>query len=443
MDENKENIVEERIPILHVAWMRYAQMDAASEKMEKPHYGLRRWIAILGVLAAIFAVMTETYPENFIATGKLILKLLLILSPIIASLLAVIYNRFHSGGGFLTLRAGAEEILKEIYVFRTIKKNDPKRRSWLEKRLSEIQRQVYRGLGGEMVLEQYQGAIPPYYDPENPESDPGFGFLNGDEYFSYRLQDQLAWHIRKINKIQKDRKRLHWAIGIAGGLGATFAALDFYLYVTITAAFAAAFIGWQELRNLDNALRNYSKVIMELTFIYDHWLNLEPEERTQKEFVKMVRGTEDVLWSQNVEYIRSMQEALADADLDEADLIEDVLDEAVASDARLKKQMRDSIVDYTTEKLHEGEEIIAETFEEALGTFVEEASSDLVQQELAAMAEAASEAVENIVNRASKLRSAIDEISAEFDGVEFNAETPASDLHAMMQRFPKTGEVKG
>ncbi len=105
--------------------------------------------------------------------------------------------------------------------------------------------------------------------------------------------------------------------------------------------------------------------------------------------------------------------------------------------------MRDSIVDYTTEKLHEGEEIIAETFEEALGTFVEEASSDLVQQELAAMAEAASEAVENIVNRASKLRSAIDEISAEFDGVEFNAETPASDLHAMMQRFPKTGEVKG
>ncbi|MCP4143397.1 MAG: SLATT domain-containing protein [Chloroflexi bacterium] len=439
MDNNTEN----RTPILNIAWSRYAQLDAASEKLERPHYGMRRWIAILGVLAAIFAVLTETYPETFLLTGKIILKALLIASPIIASLLALIYNKFHGGGGFLIMRAGAEEIQKEIYLFRTILKDNPKRRVWLEKRLADIQRKVYRGLGGEMVLEKYEGAIPPYYYPDNPESDAGFGPLSGDEYFVYRLQDQLAWHIRKVNKIQKDRVRMQWYIGISGALGAAFAAFDFYLMVTITAAFAAAFIGWQELRNLDNTLRNYSKVIVELTILYDHWANLEPEERTDIEFHKLVKGTEDVLWSQNVEYIRSMQDAITDSELEEADLLNDVIKESVESDARLKKHMRDSVVDFTTQKLREGEEILEETFDEALGTIVEEASSELVQQELAAMAAAAEQAVENIVQRASKLRSTMEAIAEDYAGVDFGADTPTSDVHGFLQRLPKTGEVKG
>ena len=43
--------------------------------------------------------------------------------------------------------------------------------------------------------------------------------------------------------------------------------------------------------------------------------NLEPEERTTVEFYKLVRGCEDVLWAQNTEYIKSMQEALKDVRL--------------------------------------------------------------------------------------------------------------------------------
>ena len=102
-----------------------------------------------------------------------------------------------------------------------------------------------------------------------------------------------------------------------------------------------------------------------------------------------------------------------------------------------------SLVNQTDKTLRKTEETLVETFDQALGTIAEEASSDLVQQELAAMAEAASQVVENIINRASKLRSAMDQIAIDYKDVEFNAETPSSELHAMMQRFPKTGEVKG
>ena len=70
------------------------------------------------------------------------------------------------------------------------------------------------------------------------------------------------------------------------------------IWVAFTASITAALIGWQELRNIDVVVRNYGKVVMELTVLYDHWINLEPEERTTVEFYKMVRGCEDVLWAQ-------------------------------------------------------------------------------------------------------------------------------------------------
>ena len=441
MDSNTEH----KTPILHTAWARYAQLDVASSKLSKPHYGIRRWIAILGVFAALFAVLVETYPDNFPAIGKLALKIVLILSPISASLLAAFFNKFYGNGAWLTMRAGAEEIQKEIYMFRTVLRGEPTRRAWLEKRLTDIQRQVYRGLGGEMVLEPYNGALPPYHDPSSPDSDAGYDDLNGDEYFAYRLQSQLAWHIRKVNKIQKERTRLQIYILAAGGLGSFLAAMggELSLWVAVTAAVASAYIGWAELRNLDDTLKNYSKVVIELMILNDHWENLEAEERTPVETFKMVRATEKILWSQNMEYIRSMQDALSDSALDEADLVDEVLKKSVESDKRFKKQLRDSIVGQTDKTLKETEKTLVETFDQALGSIAEEASSDLVQQELAAMAEAAAEVVENIVNRASKLRSAMDQIAIDYKDVKFNAETPASELHAMMQRFPKTGEVKG
>ncbi len=440
-----DNLTENKIPILNIAWSRYAQLDEAAIKLSRPHYGLRRWIAILGVLAAIFAVLTATYPEKFPNIGREILKVLLILSPISASLLAAFFNKFYGSGSWLTMRAGAEEIKKDIYIFRPVLKDEPKRRIWLEKRLADIQRQVYRGLGGEMALDRYTGSLPPYYDRSNPESDPGFSDLGGDEYFSYRLQDQLAWHIGKVNRIQKERSRLQWYILIAGGAGSFLAAMGgaFSIWVAVTASIVAALIGWTELRNLEDTLKNYSKVVIELMILYDHWQNLELEERTQVETFRMVKATERILWNQNMEYIRSMRDALSDAELDEADLIDEVLKKSVESDALFKKKLRDSLVSHTDKTLREAEDTLVEAFDVALGSIAEEASSDLVQQELTAMAGAVSEVVENTINRASKLRSAIDEIASDYKDVEFNAETPAAELHEMMQRFPKTGEVKG
>lgn len=426
------------VPILNIAWTRYAQLDALSSKHSRPHYQWRRRIAILGVLAALLAIVTQVYTQYLPATVGWLLKFLLIATPITASVLAAFVNKFYDGNEWLVSRAGAEEILKEIYMYRTFFRNKPDRRDWLENRLASIQRQVFRGMAGELVLDKAPERIPPYFNPDDPNSDPGFKDLNGSEYVKYRLEDQLAWHIRKVQQFEQERTRLQVYILVAGGFGALLAALGdgFSIWVAVTASLGAALIGWQELRNLDPTIKNYSKVIMELMIIYDHWNALEPEERTDAEFFQMVKSTEDVLWSQNIEYIKAMQEVLARETLEEAQLVNDVLKKAVETDEALKEHMRESIVSYTSQSMDEARVQLEEHFDQVLGTLAEEASSELVQQELAAIGKA-------IHARVTNLAESLKELADDFAGVEIGRDTPKEVLNDLLARYPTTQEVKG
>jgi len=446
------------VPILETAWTRFAQMDEASLKRSRAHLRTRYWIALLGIVATLLAILSQIISVERAkisvdspAVGSwallaLAVKIFLILTPIIASILAAFASKTFLGGDWLVKRAGAEEILKEIYMFRTVLQKSASRRAWLERRLADIQRDVYSRLGGELTMPPYKGKLPPYYNPEDPTSDPGFSDLSGEEYFRYRLVPQIQWHTKEVNEYQVERTRLQWLILLAGGAGAFLAAFDqTAMWVALTAAFTAAFLGWQELRNIDAIIRNYSRVIMELNIIYDHWYNLELEERVPSEFFKMVRSAEKIMWSQNEEYIKSMQEALKEADLEEeASLVNRVIKESVEADARLKQSMSDSVVEFTTESLARSESAAAEEFEEALNSLAEEASSEIVRAELASMGQAVGKAAQELVGRASSgLKSSLKAVAEEFDGVEVGKDTPMPVVNDMMSRYPKTNDVKG
>lgn len=433
-------------PIVSIAWMHYAQFDAASQKRSKAFKQMRWWITFMGILATLFAILVETYPASLLSVGKIALQILLVATPIIASILAAFTSKKYGSGDWLVTRAGAEEIQKEIYYFRTILRKDPSRRAYLEKRLADIQRQVFRNTGGELAIQPYNGALPPYYNPQNPESDPGFHDLNGDEYYTYRLENQLRWHIKEINKLEAERTRLFWFILIAGGIGAFLAALGsgFSLWVALTSSITAALFGWQELRNLDEVVRNYSKLIRELSILNDHWLNLEPEERTEAEFYKMVKSTEEMLWTQNMEYVKSMQSALAEVGLEkEASLINRVLKESIEADERFKKSISDSIVAVTAETADDAQKTLTEQFQATLGSLAEEASSEVVQAELAAMEQAAKQAAQTVIAKFTGMTDKLKEIADEFANVKVGGDTPVSTLNDLLSRYPKSSDVKG
>jgi len=437
-------------PILNIAWTRHAHLDSAASRRTRAFYNIRRWITLLGVLATLLAILTQLFFSNEKTLMGLVVKILLVSTPILASVLAAFATKFYSNGAWLIMRAGSEELKKEIFIYRTILQKNKDRRIYLEKRLGEIQRQLYRSLTGEFAFEEYDGPIPPHYNPADPNSDSGFNDLTGEEYFKHRLEHQLAWHNKKVNQNKSRRRTMTILILTAGGLGAVLAAWGggLSLWVALTASITAALIGWQELRNVDAIIKNYSKVVMELTILYDHWHTLEGEERTDAEFYKLVRGCEDILWAQNTEYIRSMQEALQDSDLEEeASLVNRVIKESVDSAERTKQAMRDSVVEFTRETLAEAEKAVDETFKATLGSLAEEASSELVQQELEAMGTAITQAADSVADavaeRVSGLTSSLAQIAKEFAHIDIGRDTTKAELNVILSRFPKTNDVKG
>lgn len=329
-----ETATETKPSILEAAWRLYAQFDAAAKKRQKAKNDLHISVALISILATLFAISSSIYPADFPAIGATLINIVLIILPILASTLAAFASKFFPGGDWLILRAGAELIQKEIFQYRTIlQKKKRLRRSWLENRLRDIYLQVYNGLNGELILEPFTKTLPPGYDKSDTRADPGFADLSFEEYYEYRIKDQLDWHVRRVQRLQRDRVRMQIWILFAGGLGAFLAAMGdpFSIWVALTTALTTALIGVQEIRNYDKTVRNYSRVILELSTISNHWHNLEVtetrDERTKKEFYKMVQATETVLWNQFVEYIKSMQEVLATTQPEGADLINQTIDQ--------------------------------------------------------------------------------------------------------------------
>ena len=231
-----------------------------------------------------------------------------------------------------------------------------------------------------------------------------------------------------------------------GGLGAILAALPgvFAIWVALTASITAALLGWQELRKVDETIKNYSKVVVELSILYTHWQSLEPEEHTAAEFEKMVLGAERVLWTQNREYIRSMQEALREADLEkDAAFINQVIKESADSAERAKEKMHENIIETYQGFLAETEQKLDATAQTVLATLAEEASSEIVQKELEAMGQAISEKIEDVMDRASSFVSSITQVKEEHPHMEIDKDTTMEDLNTILAKYPKTNEVKG
>jgi hypothetical protein len=446
-------------PILKVAWTRVAQLDAIASRRSKGHLSIRKWIAMLGILATLFAILTQLLNTSRVKqdypTLSLLAQIIFIAIPFAASTLAALASKKYSNGDWLVTRAGAEEIKKEIYFYRTVLQKDGTRRRYLEDRLARIQRQIHRALNGEFSYDDYKVSGPVVPNARDPEGDPGYADLTGDEYMKYRLENQLNWHNKKINIFKVERDRLMISILIVGALGSIIAALgasvgggNLSIWVALTASITSALIGWQELRNIDVIVRNYSKVVLELTILRDHWLNLGTAEQTATEFYKLVRDCEEVLWAQNTEYIKSMQEALREHSFEEdANLVNNIVAKLNESAQQTKQAMVDHVESVTGKVLDDTGQKVEQTFQTTLTTLADDFMSDLVQKELDSMSQAVTEVAGSMIERAStetsSFVSSLSQIAQDYAHVDVGRDTTKEELNQILARYPKTGELKG
>ena len=78
-------------PILNIAWARFSELDTTAIARAKSHMRMRRGIAIVGVLATLFAILSQIPTTALIGSG---FRVFLILMPLIASGLAAFTKIF-------------------------------------------------------------------------------------------------------------------------------------------------------------------------------------------------------------------------------------------------------------------------------------------------------------------------------------------------------------
>jgi ABC-type transporter Mla subunit MlaD len=189
---------------------------------------------------------------------------------------------------------------------------------------------------------------------------------------------------------------------------------------------------------MDDTVRNYSKVILELGITRNSWLNLESGERSVSEFHRMVRSTEEVLWAQNAEYIRSMQEALASVD-DEDDLVMETVRASQKADAAFKARMRASLLEQTADTIDAAFDSASDTFDEAVGSIAEFASEE-VREEMQGLRDALSHVMQSAVHNMDQIAAHVRE---EFAGEDFSERTTVDKVTAQLKQFPPQGDGIG
>ncbi len=317
---------------LETAWQRYAQLETNAAAASRKYLILRGSSITLSVVATVLAIAISQIDSGASSNGE-VLRACLILVPIVSAVILVFANKLQQGQYWQVLSTGAEEIKKEIYLYRTLLQGQATRHQWLSQRVTAIQRQVIEIVGGNLELTPYTGNIPPDDSPEAKNGDSALNDLWADDYLHYRLEAQLKWHSQEFERLYATRISLQIGIFALAGLSAFVAGLAdrIEIWRALTTSMGTALSLWQEVSRLDSAINNYNQLILELNLISDRWHSLTSEERTGEEFFKLVIATEKVLWSQHNQHITQMRQAVTDLHAKTSDLLTEVMRSPVPS----------------------------------------------------------------------------------------------------------------
>jgi tetratricopeptide (TPR) repeat protein len=314
-------------PVLESAWQRYAEFYTSAATAINRYKKYREVAIVLAMIAVVFAVFSSDISRQVPDAFKSLLSIPLILILIINFILLAMSLRSQQQETGGALRSAAEEIKKEIYLYRTILQWHEERDQWLSERLTIIQRHVADTIGSELSLKSFRNTLPPDYDPENQLSDPGFTRLMPDDYLRYRLENQLLYYTTELAEPQRTRSFLQIGLLVTGGLSLLLAALggSFNAWVAVVVYAAAALISWLEPRQLDASINTYNQLIAALNIIRDRWRSLSSDEQTSQEFFKLVVATEKVIWSHYNKNSSEVWRAIDELNGEQNDALDEVM----------------------------------------------------------------------------------------------------------------------
>lgn len=324
--------------VLRQAWETFADYDLNARHQQKRFDQLQLAILLVSVAGTALALFQQANAPWVAETGRLqplawglaqaqgrwvytppspwwILHHLLILIPILLLVLVTAANRFRQGTKWLVLRAGADAIRREIYLYRTrVRHYREKAEQSLSQRLADITRKTMQTEVNTSSLQPYSKdrGFPPYRFA-HPDRDDGFSFLTPDRYVEWRLDDQIGFFKKGALRLEKQTKWFYWLTYIIGGIGAYLAAVNQQVWIALTTSLVAAIGAFLAYRQTENTLLRYNQVVTDLANIKVWWYALSAEEQACQPYIDLLIGhTERVLQSAQPGGAPQLQDALAD-----------------------------------------------------------------------------------------------------------------------------------
>ena len=172
-------------------------------------------------------------------------------------------NRFRHANGWVLLRGGAEAIKREIFRYRARAGDysDEQAGIYRGSRLALEVDKIAKALAQSEVNRAGIPKLPPVpsapADSDSPV-DP-FGAISGDQYAELRIGNQLGYYENRTRRLDREVKRFHALIYIAGGDGTFLAAIGFNVGVALTTAVVTALTARLEAEQKEASLARYNQ----------------------------------------------------------------------------------------------------------------------------------------------------------------------------------------
>lgn len=334
------------LSVLRQVWQRFAAIDEAAIRQQRVFMLNQTAILVVGVAAVVLAAIqtlaggagmthndaaalasaaaaasASTAGQGTGAWATFLahplrgtLSLLLVVVPIFLSILVAGVNRFSYGKRWVLLRAAAEGIKREIYLYRLHSQgyaSNDKREKQLKMAVEDVTRRLARTEVNTLALPPYQGPIPP--KNSTAENDDGMSLLSTDQYVRLRLQNQLSFYRRKSVGLETTMKRTQYAVLVVGGFGTLFGALGdtWVIWIASTTTVASALASYLTFKQVETTLMSFNQTATDLENIEAWWLSLDPEEQKDAQHIEHLgKFTERILETEVGGWSQRMSDAL-------------------------------------------------------------------------------------------------------------------------------------
>jgi hypothetical protein len=308
--------IQERDPALVNAWERFARYDYNAGLAKKRFMRFRNTILVLSIFAVaipIFYTSLGTVEMAWAAQTNAVLRIAVIATPILLSILTGAAAEFKMGEKWVLLRASAEAIKKEIYRFRAGVEDEysgAQARGKLAENVNTISERLMKTSVNQSGLRECPcDELPP---PILADGDDGFSRLTAEQYVDWRLQDQLDWYHDKIVWHDKIRRTYTWLIYIFGGVGTFLAAIQQEIWMPIVASISSSLATYLEILRVDTTLTAYSQTAEDLANVEGWWDARSNEEKSKREFfARLVTATERSIENEHVGWVQEMTDILS------------------------------------------------------------------------------------------------------------------------------------